>query len=627
MATVPQTIPLSISIAPFPEGFQGDMDETFQQAVQNMEAFIQGNFLTGLILPPNSTLPTTDQGPIAMGEQWYFWDAATSQYLPQTVSVKTAKNFAKNCVYQVAQAGTSFTPAVGITQTFDLALCRVTEPNIIAISVDVGPVASGDNDPIPSAIAFTVGPSLLPTPVATDLFTHEHCFEGSDIAALQGQTLSLSFSVWGNQPGVYSAYLTSAGRDVSYVVPFQILVANQWTRIKIPGIPPLPTGLGTWNFAQGVTGLYFGVPMVVGTQWQTANPNHWVAQFVAGTSGNINLLTVANNQLKITGIKLEASSSVSYLSCPTFDSDYWDAIRYYFTTFDIGNPVVTPILGHAPIDGEWMFSQLWPHRMCRAPVCIPFSYASGQAGFFADLSLGIDILKATMVGTPKGLDDSGFPSLTPTGNIGLIETGTIGGITGLVGTLTAGSAVITLTTGNTNSLTPGMPVTGTGIPAGAKVFFLNSTTVFTITAAVPAAGTGVALTFGTIHITALASTTGLSVGAPVSGTGIPAGATIAAIVSGTAVDLSVPATPGTSISLNLGSIHITGIADTSGMAAGQVISGAGIPANDTIATVVSPTAIDLVTPATAGAAVALTVLQVKKGDTLAAYFTADARLT
>src|SRR5258706_2054147 len=289
MATVPQRIPLSISIAPFPEGFQGDMDETFQQATQLMEAFIEGNFLTGLILPPNSTLPTTDQGPIAMGDVWYFWDPATSHYLPQTINVKTAKNFTKNCVYQIQQAGAQFTPAVGITQTFDLALCRITQPGIIAIAVDVGPVAGPDNDPIPAAIAYTVGPSLLPSPVASDLFTHEHCFEGSDIITLQGQALALSFSVWGNAVGVYSCYPTSAGRDATYVVQFQITTANQWTRIKIPRIPPFPTGIGTWYFAQVQTGLYFGVPLVVGTQWQTSTPNSLVHKFVAGTSQTINL--------------------------------------------------------------------------------------------------------------------------------------------------------------------------------------------------------------------------------------------------------------------------------------------------------------------------------------------------
>ena len=453
------------------------MDETFQQATQLMEAFIEGNFLTGLILPPNSTLPTTDQGPIAMGDVWYFWDPATSHYLPQTINVKTAKNFTKNCVYQIQQAGAQFTPAVGITQTFDLALCRITQPGIIAIAVDVGPVAGPDNDPIPAAIAYTVGPSLLPSPVASDLFTHEHCFEGSDIITLQGQALALSFSVWGNAVGVYSCYLTSAGRDATYVVQFQITTANQWTRIKIPGIPPFPTGIGTWNFAQGQTGLYFGVPLVVGTQWQTSTPNSWVPQFVAGTSQNINLLTLANNQLKITGIKLEANSSVTYLSCPTWDNDYWEATRYYFTTFAYQSlSPGLPILGRAPVDGQWIFSQLWPHRMAKTPVCTPYSYLTpANAGFYTDLSLNKDIAKATMVAMSKGVNDSGIARLATTGN--LHTNTTIDGIP------------------STATLAPGMGVTAAGIPAGATIVTIPSGVSITISVAAVATVTGAAITF------------------------------------------------------------------------------------------------------------------------------------
>ncbi len=392
------------------------MDETFQQATQLMQAFIEGNFLTGLILPPNSTLPTTDQGPIAMGDVWYFWDPATSQYLPQTVNVKTAKNFAKNCVYQVQQTGASFTPAVGVTKTYDMALCRITQPGIIAISADVGPVAGPDNDPIPAAIAYTVGPSLLPTPIASDLFAHEHCFEGSDIATLQGQTLALSFSAWANQVGTYSCYLTSAGRDETYVVQLQIQTANQWVRIKITGIPPFPT-TGTWNFAQGVTGLYFGVPLLVGTQWQTATPNKWIPVFAAGTAQNINLLTVANNQLKITGIKLEANSSVTYLSCPTWEADYHDAIRYYFTTFNyqVLNAGI-PIQGFAYAADSIELAFIFPRRMCKTPTVVPYSWATHTTGNITNLSTATDFAVATLGADPKGIIASASPPTTAKGD-------------------------------------------------------------------------------------------------------------------------------------------------------------------------------------------------------------------
>jgi hypothetical protein len=416
MATAQQVIPLNISIAPFPEGFQGDMDETFQQACILMEAFIQGNFLTGLILPPGSTLPTSDQGPIAMGGQWYFWDPASNQYLPQTVPVKPSRNFARNPIYQVQQAGAAFTLGTGVTNTYDCAIARTTVASVLAIASDVGPIAGGDNDGIGSAIKYTVGPTLVPTLAATDLFTHEHVFEGSDIAPLQGQSLSLSFSAWANQPGTYSVYLTSAGRDMSYVVNFTISTASTWTRVKVPGIPPFPTS-GTWHYGEGQTGLYVGVPMGVGSQWRTANTASWQPAFLAGTSGNINLLTVVGNQLKVTGIKLEASAAVSYLAVNPFSADYEEVIRYYWTSFNyqLLNAGM-PVLGTSQTNGNFLLSLTFPKRMCRVPTVTPYGYSSHNPGNITDISTASDIAMASLGAVQKGIAAAGAAAGTTKGD-------------------------------------------------------------------------------------------------------------------------------------------------------------------------------------------------------------------
>jgi hypothetical protein len=402
-----QEVPLSISVAPFPEGFQGDMDEHAQQFVQLMEASIQGNFLTGLVLPPGSTLPTSDQGPIAMGNVWYFWDPTTNQYLPQTVSSKLAKNFAKNSCYQVQQTGSAITPGVGVTAAYDMSECRATLANVLAIAADTGPPASTDTDYIPSAIKYTVGPTLVPTPGAADLYSHEHLFEGADIAMLQGEILTLSFSVWVNVPGNYSVYLTSSGRDCSYVSTFTVAAASVWQRIKIIGIPAIPVGTGTWNFGEGQTGLYVGIPMLVGTQWQTTipttTPNTWKPAFLAGTSGNQNLLTVVNNQIKITGIKLEASPVTSFLSVPSFSEDFEACIRYYYTTFDYqssnsGVPMTFVAQGTAGAAGSWGF----PRRMCKAPTVVPYSTTTFAAGNLRNLTTNADVALANLSATRKG---------------------------------------------------------------------------------------------------------------------------------------------------------------------------------------------------------------------------------
>lgn len=381
------------------------MDEHAQQLVQLMDAYIAGNFLTGLILPSGSSLPTTDMGPVAIGNQWYFWDSSTSQYLPQTVNAKVAKNFCKNSIYQVQQTGS--TPAVtsGINKIYDMALCRATVNGILTIAPDVGPTATADNDMCPAAIKYTVTPGTVTSPAAADLFAHEHLIEGIDIAMIQGEVLSLSFSIWTNTPGTYSAYLANGGRDASYVANFTITAgqASTWVRIKISSIPALPTGIGTWNFAEGTTGLYVGIGMLVGTQWRTSNLRAWQSGIWLGSSANSNLCTVVNNQMKISGVKLEASPSCSYLMVPSFSTDLDELQRYYYTTFDYQSATTGfPIISTASASNTVLFSEGFPRRMCKAPTVVPYGWVSHSAGVITNTSSGSDVTCATLPSTRKG---------------------------------------------------------------------------------------------------------------------------------------------------------------------------------------------------------------------------------
>jgi hypothetical protein len=406
MPTAQQTIPLTILIAPFPEGFEGNLDETFQQACALMSAYIQGNLLTGLILPPGSTLPTSDVGPIAMGGQWYFWDPTTNQYLPQSAASAGAKNYVKNSVYQIQQVNSAFSlSAGGVIPIYDMALARVTAGNVLAIAADTGPPATGDNDFISTSIRYTVqGGNLVPTLAATDLYAHEHLIEGCDLAPLQGQVLSLSFSAWTNTPGIYSVYLTSPGRDMSYVANFNLPVANTWYRVKIAAIPALPTGTGTWHFGEGQTGLYIGFAMGVGSQWKTASLNSWQAGLYCGSASNINMLTTLNQQLKITGIKLEIGSAPTHLAVPSFESDFHDAIRYYWSSFNYQSTSGgVGIIGQAHVTNAALFSATFPRRMCRVPTVTPYGWTTYASGKVTNVSTGTDYTAATLGAVAKGV--------------------------------------------------------------------------------------------------------------------------------------------------------------------------------------------------------------------------------
>jgi hypothetical protein len=418
------TVNGSISYAPFPEGWKGDMDEAFQQSGQLATIYLEGAILSGIYYPVGTTpppLPTSDQGPIAMGGVWYFWDPSTSQYLPQSASVKLAKNYVKNPIYQVQQ----YPPATGLpsgtSKVCDMAIARSNSlSTVLAISQVIGPPAGPNNDYCPNAIAYTVGPTLASSPGASDLYAHEHVVEGSDIAMIQGEVLSLSFWVWVNQTGTFSVYLTSTGRDASYVANFTVSSANTWTRVVINAIPALPTGMGTWNFGEGQTGLYIGFGLCVGTQWQATSPQlkTWQNAFLAGSSANTNYCAVNGNKMYITGIKLEASPSTTFLSVPSFEADFHDCIRYYWTNFNYqAVNAGTAVFGVSHVAGNACLSAVFPRRMAKVPTVVPYSAGTFASGNIRNMSTGADVATATLSATPKGFGSSLVVAGAAAGNV------------------------------------------------------------------------------------------------------------------------------------------------------------------------------------------------------------------
>jgi hypothetical protein len=365
------------------------MDETFQQACLLMDATVEGQFLTGLILPPGSTLPTTDQGPIAMGGQWYFWNTNTNSYQIQTAP-RASKNIVKNGGYQIQQTGPAPVLTPGVNKAYDMALTRMTASGVLMIAADVGPLAGADYDTCPAAIKYTVGTPVA-TLASTDNYLHEHLIEGPDLAPIANQVLSLSFLCWVNQPGTYSAYLASGARDASYCVTFQMPTANTWNRIKIQGIPAIPS-IGTWNYAEGATGMYIGVTMASGAQWTTANTGQWNgALFVAGT-GQSNMVGVTNNQMKITAVRLEAGAQCGYASLNSFAADYEECIRYYWTGYNYQSTTVgmwTMMVSHIGSNANGTF--FWPRRMAKTPAVSFFSPNTNTVNHVYNFSTAADV--------------------------------------------------------------------------------------------------------------------------------------------------------------------------------------------------------------------------------------------
>jgi hypothetical protein len=188
------------------------------------------------------------------------------------------------------------------------------------------------------------------------------------------------------------------------------------------------------------------------------------------------------------------------------------------------------------------------------------------------------------------------------------------------GTVTAGSPTIT-NLSTTSGFIIGQPISGAGIPTGTTIAAIPSSTSLTMSANGTATSSGSAVSFsgivtsGSAAITLASSTSGLSVGQLLAGTGIPVGAKIITI-SGTTVTSSANATASSTASpgavVTSGSNILTGVTSVTGLIVGQPITGTGIPASTTI-TAIGTNTITISKPATvsipAGGTVTSPILQ------------------
>jgi len=176
-------------------------------------------------------------------------------------------------------------------------------------------------------------------------------------------------------------------------------------------------------------------------------------------------------------------------------------------------------------------------------------------------------------------------------------------------TLSSRSSATTVTVASTAGLVAGMTVTGTGITGSATIVSIldathyaisqnlgNSTAATNFTHTVALSSTApLSMYTATSNITSgsttvtVSSTVGMSVGLAISGTGIPAGATIASITDSTHYVLTAAATAtNASAALTVANKTVT-VASTTGLVAGMSVSGTGIPAGATIVSITDAT--------------------------------------
>lgn len=145
------------------------------------------------------------------------------------------------------------------------------------------------------------------------------------------------------------------------------------------------------------------------------------------------------------------------------------------------------------------------------------------------------------------------------------------------------------TVSSVSGLAPGQPITGTNIPALTVITAVGTNTITLSnnpTASTTVKPTGVPASASTV-ITGVSSLTGVAVGQPITGTNIPANTTITATnSSASTITISNAATATSTLSLTgivaAGSNVIANASTTTGVVVGQPISGTGIPSSATV---------------------------------------------
>jgi hypothetical protein len=187
----------------------------------------------------------------------------------------------------------------------------------------------------------------------------------------------------------------------------------------------------------------------------------------------------------------------------------------------------------------------------------------------------------------------------------LINSTPIGIITSASKTLTGVSSTV--------GLGAGQIITGTNIPANTTITGVTANTI-AISAAPTATPTAIKptgyVTSGSNVITSLSSVSGLLVGQAITGTGIPASATITSINSNAPLSITISnnATVTSTVvptgSVQAGSTLVNLVSDLTSVNAGATITGTGIPAGTTVvSTGTGPNSITMSAPATISSAV------------------------
>lgn len=401
---------LQFSEAPFPTGFAGDENAYAQQLVANLSATITGNFLTGQV---GGSAPSTNIGPWANGNQWWFWNASlpTPAYQSEFTLLQRDYNSIINGDNQINQrlsAGTGIGASTANQYpggdrwkyTGAMATGRATvNQQLAAITGGQFVNTNSPNTEYCYRITVTTPQASL---AAGDHFDLSQLVEQQFARPLFNLPTSLGIALRASVTGTFCVSIADQALGESWVGECVVATANTWAFYPFPNIAIFPAGsnLGATDTAAA---YMVRICAASGTTFNAGTNGAWSAANNVADPNQSNLFATNGNTLDFTLVQHQPGAIVTPFVFKRFDQSLNDCKRYWYKSYDY-----LVALGTVTNAGLWTgfygsatqsnIISLGDTQMRIAPTAAnitAYSPASGGAGRVLDTDSGSDTTGAT----------------------------------------------------------------------------------------------------------------------------------------------------------------------------------------------------------------------------------------
>ena len=235
------------------------------------------------------------------------------------------RNLLINSAMQVAQRGTSFTPAAATT-TYTL--------DRFSFYQNSGTVGVDQATDSPDGFEYSLKCEVDATGSVTNgtILQIGQPIEGYNLAALDwnggsnAKPAAASFWVKSSEAGVYGFRIRLGGAG-TFIKEFTINSSNTW-EYKTVSIPACPYTIP--NKTNG-TGIFVGVQLVSGATYYAASDGVWQTADAYGTSGMDNdWISTSGATFYITGVQLEVGDTATPFEHRSYGDELARCQRYYY---------------------------------------------------------------------------------------------------------------------------------------------------------------------------------------------------------------------------------------------------------------------------------------------------------